>query len=179
MNAQIATCSARVRRNGGYRNGRGSSKSAIIIRRLCGKTIGADSSARHSHLVGGCEIDSQAVCAVKELNANDIAVMGAQPRYFLATILLPDGSSESDAESVFDQINDACRAIDVTLIGGHTEITPSVTSVVVSGCMLGEADEGSLITSAGARVGDAVILAGGIAVEGTTILARDASDTSP
>ena len=110
------------------------------------------------------------------VNANDIAVMGAQPRYFLATILLPEDAPESDAEAVFDQINDACRAIGVTLIGGHTEITPSVADVVVSGCMLGETDEDSLITSAGARVGDAVILAGGIAVEGTTILAREAAD---
>ena len=110
------------------------------------------------------------------VNANDIAVMGARPRYFLATILLPEDAPESDAEAVFDQINDACRAIGVTLIGGHTEITPSVADVVVSGCMLGEAAEDSLITSAGARVGDAVILAGGIAVEGTTILAREAAD---
>ncbi len=110
------------------------------------------------------------------VNANDIAVMGAEPRYFLATILLPEGGSESDAEAVFDQINDACRSIDVALIGGHTEITRSVTSVVVSGCMLGEADEGCLVTSAGARVGDDVILAGGIAVEGTAILAREAAD---
>ena len=110
------------------------------------------------------------------VNANDIAVMGARPRYFLATILLPADAPESDAEAVFDQINDACRAIGVTLIGGHTEITPSVADVVVSGCMLGEAAEDSLITSAGARVGDAVILAGGIAVEGTTILAREAAD---
>lgn len=107
------------------------------------------------------------------VNANDIAVLGAVPRYFLATILLPEGSAESDAESVFDEIEQACRAIDVTLIGGHTEITHTVSRTVVSGCMLGEAREESLIRTGGARVGDAVILAGGIAVEGTSILARE------
>jgi len=113
-----------------------------------------------------------AVC----VNANDIAVMGALPRYFLATVLLPQDSSESDAESVFDQIEQSCRAIGVTLIGGHTEITPTVSRVVISGCMLGEVDESGLVRSSGAEVGDAIVLAGGIAIEGTVILAREASE---
>ena len=108
------------------------------------------------------------------VNANDIAVLGAIPRYFLATILLPEGSAESDAESVFNEIEDACRAIDVTLIGGHTEITPTVSRIVVSGCMLGEADENGLVRTSGARVGDALVLVGGIAIEGASILAREA-----
>ncbi len=42
--------------------------------------------------------------------------------------------------------------------------------------MLGEADESSLIRTSGARVGDALILAGGYAIEGAAILARDAAD---
>lgn len=111
-----------------------------------------------------------AVC----VNANDIAVLGAIPHYFLATILLPQGSAESDAESVFNEIEDACRAIDVTLIGGHTEITPTVSRVVVSGCMLGEAEENRLVRTSGARVGDALVLVGGIAIEGASVLAGEA-----
>lgn len=110
------------------------------------------------------------------INANDIAVLGATPRYFLATILLPPGSAESEAESVFNEIEAACRAIGVTLIGGHTEITSAASRIVVSGCMLGEADESSLIRTSGARVGNALILAGGYAIEGTAILAREAAD---
>jgi len=107
------------------------------------------------------------------VNANDIAVLGATPRYFLATILLPEGSTESDAESVFTEIEQACREVDVTLIGGHTEITSTVSQTVVSGCMLGEADEPSLIRTGGAGAGDALILAGPIAIEGTAILAKE------
>ena len=110
------------------------------------------------------------------VNANDIAVTGAVPRYFLATILLPEGSSESDAEDVFGQITRSCDAIGVILIGGHTEITQAVDRVVVSGTMLGESDRDSLISSSGARVGDGIVLAGPIAIEGTGILAREAAD---
>ena len=108
------------------------------------------------------------------VNANDIAAHGARPRWFLATILLPEGASESDAENVFDQINRSCERIGVGLIGGHTEITRAVDRIVVCGCMFGEVDEGGLVYTAGARVGDALVLAGGIAIEGTSILAREA-----
>lgn len=109
------------------------------------------------------------------VNANDIAVLGATPRYFLATILIPEGSGESEAESVFNDIEQSCRAIGVTLIGGHTEITPTVSRTVVSGCMLGEATEDSLIRTGGAGKGDAIVLIGGYAIEGASILAREAA----
>lgn len=108
-----------------------------------------------------------------DVNANDIAVMGGIPRHFLATILLPQGSDESDVKTVFNDIERACHAIDVTLIGGHTEITSAVNSVVVSGCMIGEVDEAHLISNQGARAGDALLIAGPVAVEGTAILANE------
>ncbi|MCX8052338.1 MAG: AIR synthase family protein [Armatimonadetes bacterium] len=110
------------------------------------------------------------------VNANDVAAHGARPRWFLATVLLPKGSSEADVETIFDQVNQSCEKIGVALIGGHTEITPSVNQVVVSGCMFGEVDRSSLIRTGGARVGDVILLAGGVAVEGAAILAREAAD---
>ncbi|MGC8861550.1 MAG: AIR synthase family protein [Armatimonadota bacterium] len=110
------------------------------------------------------------------VNVNDIAAHGARPRWFLATILLPEGASESEAASIFGQINESCERVGVTLIGGHTEVTQSVRQTLVCGCMLGEVDEDKLVRTGGARVGDAVLLAGGIAIEGTAILARDASE---
>jgi hydrogenase maturation factor len=39
--------------------------------------------------------------------------------------------------------------------------------------MLGEVNKGALITPAGARPGDAIILTKGLAIEGTAILARE------
>ncbi len=110
------------------------------------------------------------------VNANDIAVMGAEPKFFLATILLPPETSEDSAISVFTQVRDACDELGVALVGGHTEITDSVTRPVVSGCMLGSLIGKSLITSAGASPGDSIVLANSIAIEGTTILAREAKE---
>jgi hydrogenase maturation factor len=108
------------------------------------------------------------------INANDIAVRGATPRWFLATLLLPEGAT--DAETVrrlFAQIAAACAALNVTLIGGHTEITHGIDRPLVAGTMLGEVAKDRLVTTAGAQVGDAVLLTKGVPLEGAAIIARE------
>src|SRR6266508_2015813 len=57
------------------------------------------------------------------VNANDIACTGARPEWFLATVLLPEGAAPALAESLFEQIRDACAGLDIEIVGGHTEIT--------------------------------------------------------
>ena len=114
---------------------------------------------------------------VVHVNANDIATMGVNPRWFLATILLPGHSTHQEAEKIFDQILSACNSLGVTLVGGHTEITYDFNRPVVVGCMLGEAEEGSVITTSGAMLGDDVVLTKGIAIEGTAVLAQEAEKT--
>jgi hydrogenase expression/formation protein HypE len=110
------------------------------------------------------------------VNANDIASMGAEPRWFLASVLVPESAADGDVSSIFDQICEACDKVGATLVGGHTEITLGLDRPIVAGCMLGETRREALVTSGGARPGDAVILSGGIAVEGTALLAREAPD---
>ncbi len=113
---------------------------------------------------------------VVHVNANDIAVMGARPKWFLCTALFPETASDGLVESVFDQILRACRMLDITLIGGHGEITAGLEKPLLIGTMLGEVEAGGLITSGGAQPGDDVILAGEIAIEGTSLLAREFGD---
>ena len=110
------------------------------------------------------------------VNANDIAVMGAEPKWFMATILLPQGIEEDFVRGLFDQITSACEELKISLVGGHTEITYDLNRPVIVGCMLGETDRAHLVTASGARVGDDILVTKGIAVEGTSILAREAGD---
>lgn len=108
------------------------------------------------------------------VNANDIAVRGAAPRWFLATLLLPVGTTdEGTVRRLFGQLAEACAALDVTLVGGHTEVTHGIDRPLVAGTMLGEVAKGRLITTAGARVGDAVVLTKGVPLEGAAIIARE------
>ncbi len=111
---------------------------------------------------------------VVNVNANDVAVMGAQPRWFLATVLLPAGQATPElAERIFAQIADACTALGVSLAGGHTEITVGLGRPIVSGTMLGEVAHDRLILSTGARRGDAVLLVKPAPIEGTALIALE------
>lgn len=108
-----------------------------------------------------------------QVNANDIACMGATPRWFLSTLLVPQSFSQEEAEGVFDQVLEACQALGVVLVGGHSEVTYGLDRPIVLGCMLGEVPADKLVRSGGAQEGDSIVLTKGIAIEGTALLARE------
>ncbi len=108
------------------------------------------------------------------VNANDIATMGGRPLWFLASVLLPEkGTTPELVETIFSQLSAACRRIDAAFCGGHTEITVGIDRPIVIGTMLGEVEKDRLITTGGARPGDEILLSKPIAIEGTSILARE------
>jgi len=108
------------------------------------------------------------------VNANDVACCGARPRWFLATLLLPEHDTTPDlVEAIFEQMAGACGELDVTLCGGHTEITHGLERPIVIGQMLGDVGHDAIVRGAGARAGDVIILTKGIAVEGTALIARE------
>ncbi|MDW8102281.1 MAG: AIR synthase family protein [Anaerolineae bacterium] len=108
------------------------------------------------------------------VNANDVASMGARPRWMLCTFLLPEGKTTPElAESLFDQVVQASKALGISIIGGHTEVTYGLDRPIVIGHMLGEVSKEKLVTSSGARPGDDIILVKGIPIEGTSIIARE------
>jgi hydrogenase expression/formation protein HypE len=111
------------------------------------------------------------------VNANDLATMGAAPKWFLATVLLPArATTAASVNSLFAQLHTICRRLRVSLCGGHSEITDAVTRPVVVGCLLGECAPDKIVTAAGARVGDALLLTKGLAIEAVSILARERAD---
>ena len=105
--------------------------------------------------------------------ANDVACTGATPRWFMATILAPEWFSEDDASRLFEDLLSACNELNVSLIGGHSEVTQGIQRPIVMGTMLGEVDRDRLITTGGAQEGDSIVVTKGLAIEGTAILARD------
>jgi hydrogenase maturation factor len=110
------------------------------------------------------------------INANDVAVMGVRPRWFLAAVLFPSGTRASQVRACFREMRDAARAADVALVGGHTEITDAVTQTVVVGHMLGLAADGAFVRTGGVRPGDAVVQVGPAPVEGAAVLACEAAE---
>jgi len=107
------------------------------------------------------------------VNINDVATRGAIPKWFLATLLFPEDSNLRQIEKVFGQIHDACHRFKISFIGGHTEITPGIGRMILSGHMIGEVKKDRLVTTSGAQAGDLLLLIKGICIEGTSIIARE------
>jgi len=106
------------------------------------------------------------------VNANDVAVTGARPRWLQVCLLMPPVESRR-MRKVFDSIVKAAGAAGVAVTGGHTEITLGIDRPIVIGTMLGTLVTEKLIHSGGARRGDALVLVKRPAIEGTAILARE------
>ena len=111
---------------------------------------------------------------VVHINANDVACLGARPRWFIVTLLLPENQTDQTmVEEIFEQLRVAGEELGISVVGGHTEITHGIDRPIAVGAMFGEVAPSALVRSDGARIGDALIVTKGIAVEGTAILARE------
>jgi hydrogenase expression/formation protein HypE len=118
----------------------------------------------------GYDIGAHAVV----VNANDVAVMGARPRWFLVAVLLPSGTTEEDVRALFKGLYAALERIGAALVGGHTEITTVVRQPVVIGQMLGLREDGQFIRTGGVREGDVILQVGRAPIEGAAVLANEA-----
>ncbi|MBY8982501.1 MAG: AIR synthase family protein [Candidatus Lokiarchaeota archaeon] len=115
---------------------------------------------------------------VVNINVNDVVCTGAKPLYFLSTVLLPEKKTTLDLiESIFKQIHDTCKSMNIMIIGGHTEITTGLKRPIVVGSLIGEVNRNKLVKTSGAEVGDILILTKGIFIEGTSIIAREKENT--
>ena len=116
--------------------------------------------------------------AVKEVGklavivaSNDIAVSGAEPRWCMASIQVPEDIGESDVEIILDNFLDTASDIDISVIGGHTETVEGIDRPLITTCMFGLTDEP--VYTSGSEPGDLIVQIGPAALEGTWILAND------
>jgi hydrogenase expression/formation protein HypE len=109
-----------------------------------------------------------------QVNCNDLAVMGATPKWLMATLLLPEGTEDTQVQEIFQQLTTAAAEHDITLVGGHTEVSFGLPRPIAVGVLLGEVDKSDVVLTSGIEPGDAIVLTGGIAIEGTALLAREA-----
>lgn len=108
------------------------------------------------------------------VNVNDVVCTGATPKWFQSTILLPEKDTSTDlVKSIFKDIHDTCHSLNITVIGGHTEVTSGLDRPIIVGSLLGEVAKDKLVKSSGIWKGDALILTKGIFIEGTSIIGRE------
>lgn len=106
-----------------------------------------------------------------QVNANDIAVMGATPRWMLATLLLPADAGPDLPAIILDDMLAACAEHGIALAGGHTEVTAGIDRPIAIATMLGECGPDQIVLPGRTRPGDRILITKGIAIEGTAVLA--------
>ncbi|MEI6448410.1 MAG: HAD-IA family hydrolase [Actinomycetes bacterium] len=135
---------------------------------------GADTLVAHSDPITLTSRDLAEYAVL--VNANDIAASGGVPRWLLTTVLLPAGTTASQALALLAELAAAAASAGVALVGGHTEVSDAVTRPVVSATMLGTMRRADLRDKRETLPGDQVILTKALAVEGTALLAEELGD---
>jgi len=106
------------------------------------------------------------------IGASDVAVMGVRPRYMTYSLLLPPETPEDDIRRIVGSIHEAARGLGIAIVGGHTGFYPGFAAPTIGGItVFAVARRRDVITPAGARPGDDIILTKGPAIETAGLLA--------
>lgn len=126
------------------------------------------------------------------VNASDVAAMGGRPHTALVSLVLPSGIEVAWLEGVYRGLAEAARAWGVAVVGGNVSraagrangasaggeavYADPVAGLVIDLTVLGAVDRGHVLTRAGARPGDRVLVVGALggAAAGRHLLAGDA-----
>jgi hydrogenase expression/formation protein HypE len=138
--------------------------------------VGGDILVSHVDPIVGA-IDNIGWLAV-HVACNDIAASGVPPRWILLLILVPRPDDEDLLEQIMCDVQRASKEIGVSIIGGHTGYSSGLSRPLVAVTALGTASGREPVGTSGAHSGDQVLIAKGIALEGTAILAHDFADVA-
>ena len=153
----------------------GADDAAVEVGAAYGEDAAAiDLSGASETLVVAADPLSLAADAVGELAVhvacNDVAASGADPRWLTHTLFLPDADA-ARRRTVTEQVDATARDLGVAIVGGHTEVLPSLDRPLCSMTALGTTDR--FVSSGGAEPGDRLLLTKGAGIEATAILASD------
>ena len=108
-----------------------------------------------------------------QITANDLASSGAEPVGVMLTVLLPEEIEEEDIREMMRQAEEACARFHIQVMGGHTEVTRAVNQPVISVTGVGKVREDRLVSTAGAKPGQDILVTKWIGIEGTSIIAKE------
>ena len=176
--------------------------SADIFDRIIFRSLGAHSpntvvAPRHGVDVGIIRLDSRTVMAVTtdpvfivpdygwdraawfavHILASDAATSGLRPAYITIDLNLPRSIADEDLATLWLAIHRACEDLEIAVVAGHTGRYDGCAYPMVGGAtVIAMGDSDRWVTPTMARVGDAVILTKGAAIEATGLFAATFPD---
>jgi hydrogenase expression/formation protein HypE len=105
---------------------------------------------------------------------NDLAMCGATPLYLSVGLIVEEGLSMTDLETIINDMGRAAKAAGVSVITGDTKVVPKGTAdrIFINTSGIGLIPQDVHVASDNARVGDKIILSGTIADHGITVLTQ-------
>ena len=110
------------------------------------------------------------------VSCNDAAAAGAEPIGLLVTLLIPPHGTEEEVEHIAQELAEAAKLANIEIIGGHTEVTASVNRYVTCAAVIARAGKNGIITPAGMKAGQDIIMTKMAGIEGTAVIASDAAE---
>ena len=103
---------------------------------------------------------------------NDVAMMGAVPKYLTCGYILEEGLPMDDLEKIVAAMGEAVRHAGVTVVTGDTKVVPkgAVDKIFINTTGIGEIIVDPVPAGDRARPGDVVLVSGTIGDHGLTIL---------
>jgi hydrogenase maturation factor len=107
------------------------------------------------------------------VSANDIATSGNRPQFMESVVLLPEGTTRKELETIANQIHTSAKNLGISIVGGHTEVTPRLDRPIIMVTAFSFVDD--FVSSDGARVGDSMLITKTAGLEGTVIIAGESA----
>lgn len=110
------------------------------------------------------------------ITCNDIASNGVEPLGIMLAVLLPEGTTDDDVEHIMAQASEEAAALNVEIIGGHTEVTGAVKQPVIVSTAIGRGPAGGSQSGDNMVPGDYIMMTKCTGLEGSGIIACDYSE---
>ena len=104
---------------------------------------------------------------------NDIAACGIRPSILMMVIIAPPDCTANDIRIVADQASIAAAQLNVSIVGGHTEISDAVNRFIITTTALGFTYGAGMIQANGGKPGDCLLMTKTAGLEGTAVFAAD------
>ena len=108
------------------------------------------------------------------VSCNDAAAAGAEPVGLLVTLLAPPTATKEQIDMVANDLAKAASEANVDILGGHTEVTDSVTRMVTNTTVLARIGRNRMLK--GLQPGDDLVMTKWAGLEGSAIIAEDYAD---
>jgi hydrogenase expression/formation protein HypE len=105
---------------------------------------------------------------------NDLAMMGARPRYMSVSLILEEGLEKSLLARVLNSLRIACEGSGMRIVCGDTKVVDKgkADGMFISTSGIGIVPEGRNLSAGNAKPGDAVLVSGPIGLHGIAILSQ-------